>query len=171
MRPITDSSPDYAALEIGNFLLGEAPLASRLSNRVRGEEGLSYGIGSQFTADAKDESGQFLVFAITNPKNLGKVDTIIADELNKFLKDGISITELDEGKKAFLEQKKVERSNDSAIAAQLLECLNAGRTYQYYADLEKKIEALQVQDVNSACKKLIDPTKLTIIHAGDVNKK
>ncbi len=171
MRPLTDSSPDYAAFEVGNFLLGEAPLASRLSNRVRGEEGLSYGIGSQFSADAKDESAQFLVFAITNPKNIGKVDTIIGEEINKFLKDGVSITELDEGKKAFLEQKKVERSNDSAIAAQLAECLNVGRTYQYYADLEKKIEALQIQDVNSACKKILDPTKLTIVQAGDLNKK
>jgi zinc protease len=171
MRPLTDSSPDYAALEIGNFLLGEAPLASRLSNRVRGEEGLSYGIGSQFSADAKDELGQFMVFAITNPKNLDKVDSVVAEEINKFLKDGISITELDDGKKAYLEQKKVERSDDSAIAYQLAECLNVGRTYQYYADLEKKIESLQVQDVNSACRKNIDPTKLTIIHAGDLNKK
>ncbi|HEV3439644.1 MAG TPA: insulinase family protein, partial [Gemmata sp.] len=42
IRPLTDSSPDYAALQVGNYLLGAAPLASRLSNRVRGEEGLSY---------------------------------------------------------------------------------------------------------------------------------
>jgi zinc protease len=46
-----------------------------------------------------------------------------------------------------------------------------GRTYQYYADLEKKIESLQIQDVNSACKKILDPTKLTIVQAGDLNKK
>jgi zinc protease len=171
MRPLTDSSPEYAALEIGNFLLGEAPLASRLSNRVRGEEGLSYGIGSHFAAETKDESAQFLVFAITNPKNMGKVDTIIAEEINKFLKEGISNTELDDGKRAYLEQLKVGRSNDATIARQLASCLNVGRTYQYYADLEKKIEALQVEDVNTACKKIIDPTKLTIIHAGDLGKK
>jgi zinc protease len=171
MYPLNDASPDYAAIEVGNFLLGEAPLASRLSNRVRGEEGLSYGIGSHFSAEDKDESAQFLVFAITNPKNIGKVDTVIGEEINKFLKDGISITELDEGKKAYLEQQKVRRSNDSTIARQLADCLNVGRTFQYYADLEKKIDSLQVQDVNSACKKIIDPTKLTIIHAGDLNKK
>jgi len=42
------------------------------------------------------------VFAITNPKNMGKVDTIIGEEINKFLKEGISNTELDDGKKAYL---------------------------------------------------------------------
>ena len=44
--PVSDSDPDYAALEIGNYVLGAAPLASRLSNRVRGKDGLSYGVMS-----------------------------------------------------------------------------------------------------------------------------
>src|SRR5262245_27137026 len=55
--PMKDSDPEYAAMEVGNHLLGGAPLASRLSVRVRGEKGLSYGVGSGFEADAKDPAG------------------------------------------------------------------------------------------------------------------
>jgi len=171
MAPLTDTDPDYAALQVGNYLLGGAPLASRLSNRVRGEEGLSYGIGSMFSADAKDKSGRVMVFAITNPANMAKVDTIIGEEIGKFLKEGPSASEVDEGKKAFVESLKVGRSNDGTLATQLANGLNYGRTYQFYADLEKKLLSLQPGDVQGAFKKVLDPSKIIVIQAGDFNKK
>lgn len=171
MRPLTDTDPEYPALQVGNYLLGGAPLASRLSNRVRGEEGLSYGIGSMFSAEAKNKSGRVMVFAITNPKNMEKVDTIIGEEIAKFLKEGPSASEVDEGKKAFVESLKVGRSNDGTLATQLANGLNYGRTYLFYADLEKKLLDLQPGDIQGAFKKVLDPAKLIIIQAGDFNKK
>jgi len=171
MNAITDSDPDYAALQIGNYLLGGAPLASRLSNRVRGEEGLSYGIGSMFSADGKEKSSRMLIFAITNPKNMGKVETIIGEEIGKFLKEGPSASELDEGKKAFVESIKVNRSSDANLANALANNLNIGRTYQFQADLEKRILGLQTGDVTGAFKKYLDPARLVIVEAGDFNKK
>lgn len=170
MYPLNDSDPDYAALQVGNYLLGGAPLASRLSNRVRGEQGLSYGIGSMFMADNQDKSARFMVFAITNPVNIGKVDAIITEEIGKFLKEGLSLEEIDEGKRAFVEQMKVQRSNDSTIASQLASYLQIGRTYQFHIDIEKKILELKPADVQAAYKKLLDPTKMVIIHAGDFKK-
>ena len=84
-----------------------------------------------------------MVFAITNPKNMKKVDQIIHEEIAKFLKDGVSLSELNEGKKAYNEQQKVQRSNDRQLATQLAQGLLVGRTYQFYADLEKKIASLE----------------------------
>jgi zinc protease len=171
LAPLTDSSPEYPALQIGNYLLGGAPLASRLSNRVRGEQGLSYGIGSMISAKNQDKYARFMVFAITNPKNIDKVDSLISEEIGKFLKNGVSLAELTEGKKGFIESRKVGRSNDATIADQLADGLEIGRTYQYYADLEKKIEALKMEDVQAVWKKILDPAKMVIIHAGDFTKK
>ncbi len=171
ITPLTDASPEYPALQVGNYLLGGAPLASRLSNRVRGEEGLSYGIGSRFSAESKDHYARFMVFAITNPKNMTKVDTAIKEEIDRFLKNGVSLAELSDGKKAFIEQQKVGRSNDANLTEQLAKGLELGRTYQYYADLEKKIDGLQIEDVQSTWKKVLDPSKMAIIHAGDFTKK
>ncbi len=171
MAPVNDTDPDYAALLVGNYLLGGAPLASRLSNRVRGEEGLSYGIGSRYSADAKDKSSREMIFAITNPKNIGKVDKAISEVVEKYLKEGVSAAELEEGKNAFAESLKVQRSNDGTLATQLVNGLDYGRTYLFYAELDKNISALQPNDITAAAKKLIDPSKLVIIHAGDFNKK
>jgi zinc protease len=171
MYPLDDSDPLYPALRVGNYLLGGAPLASRLSNRVRGEEGLSYGIGSMISAEAKDKSARMMIFAITNPKNIDKVDKTISEEINKFMKEGVSQTELDQGKTAMVESLKVQRSSDASIALQLASGLENGRTFQFQADMEKKMLDLQAADVQSVFKKVLDPSKLIIIHAGDFKKK
>lgn len=169
--PMTDSDPEYAAMQIGNYLLGGAPLASRLSNRVRGEKGLSYGIGSGFNADTKDKSGGIQIFAITNPANMDKVDSTITEEVGKFLKEGVSLEELQAGKKAFIDSMKVQRADDGSLATQLANGLFLGRKFDYYSELEQKIENLNPSAIQDAYKKLLDPKRLIIIHAGDFQKK
>src|SRR5262249_5925811 len=119
MLALTDADPDYPALDVANFLLGGGTLSSRLGNRVRQKEGLSYGVGSMFSADSKDKSARFLMFAITNPVNIDKVDKAIAEELDKFIKNGVTAEELTEAKKAYLERRKVQRSQDAALASVL----------------------------------------------------
>ncbi len=50
---LSDEDPEFAALELGNFILGGGSLSSRLGNRVRQQEGLSYGIASYTLAAGK----------------------------------------------------------------------------------------------------------------------
>jgi zinc protease len=169
--PMMDTDPEYPALQLADFIFGEAPLSSRLSVRVRGEKGLSYGVGSMLNADTQDKLGMFLMFAITNPKNIDKVDQTIAEELDKMIEKGISQKELEEAKKAYLQQLKVQRSRDSMLAMYLGARLHAGQTFAYYADLEKKIAALTPEQVSEAFRKYIDPKRLVTVRAGDFKKK
>jgi zinc protease len=127
--PMLDSDPEYPALQLADFIFGEAPLSSRLSVRVRGEKGLSYGVGSMLSADMQDKRGMFLMYAITNPKNIDKVDQTVAEELEKMIEKGISQKELEEAKKAYLQQLKVQRSRDSVLAVYLGARLHAGQTF------------------------------------------
>jgi zinc protease len=168
--PIGDTDPDYAALVVGNYAFGAAPLASRLSNRVRGKDGLSYGVGSMVQASAQDKVGRVMVFAIANPTNMPKVDAAIADEWAKLLKDGLSADELEGAKKAYVQSAQVQRSSDGGLARQLATDLFAGRTMAFHADFEKKIETLQPGDVQRAFTKHIDPKKLVVVQAGDFKK-
>lgn len=169
--PITDSDPDYPALEIGNYVLGAAPLASRLSKRVRGKEGLSYGIGSVVSAHPIDKRGTFMTYAITNPKNMAKVDATIAEELKKFLEEGASASELEEAKKGYLQARQVNRSSDSGLAAQLANHLYVDRTMAFEAEYEKQLAAVQPGDVKKAFGKHVNPKSIAVIQAGDFSKK
>jgi zinc protease len=168
--PLKDTDPDYPALRVGNFLLGGGTLSSRLGNRIRQKEGLSYGVVSQLGASSQDLYANFLVNAITNPLNIDKVDTAAAEELAKFLATGPTSDELNDARKAYLESQKVSRTSDAAIAGEIAGNLYLGRTFAFVSDMEKRIAALTPEDVKSAFQKHIDPGKLIIIRAGDFKR-
>jgi zinc protease len=148
----------------GNF-------SSRLIDRLRQKEGLCYGCGSRLRSDIEDPYTAFTIFAICNPQNLGKVDAGALQEVNKVLKDGFSATELDDGKKSYLQDLAVSRGDDAKLVGMLQEGLYVGKTFDYYADLERQIGDLQVGDVNRALEKYISPKRFVIIRAGDLSKK
>ncbi len=147
MLPLNDADPDVPALEVGNFLFGGGSLSSRLGNRVRQKEGLSYGVSSRFNADALDRSAPFTMSAIYNPSKKDRIDAVIAEEVERMLKNGVELKELEESKKAYLQSLKVRRGNDSFLAALLGENLRADRTMSYHGDLEKKVAELTPEQV------------------------
>ncbi|MCP4787132.1 MAG: insulinase family protein [Fuerstiella sp.] len=168
--PIGDDHPDYAALSLGNYILGGGALSSRLGNRVRQDEGLSYTIQSAFQASAVDERSVFYVFAIVNPDNADKLHGVIREELDKLLKDGITEDELSEQKAGFLQREELSRTSDSALASLMGTYAQTGRTMQFTTDSEKKLSELTVEDVNAALRKHIKPDRLYIVMAGDFEK-
>jgi zinc protease len=168
--PLKESDPDFAALRLGNFILGGGTLSSRLGDRIRQKEGLSYGVTSAFSAGTQDPVATLTINAITNPINIERVDKAAAEELEKFITEGPSLGELTDAKKAYLEGQKVGRTTDSAIAGQVVSHLHLGRSFAYEAEQERRIEALTPDDVKAAFKKHVDPKKLVIIRAGDFKK-
>lgn len=62
------------------------------------------------------------------------------------------------------------RSNDRMLAAQLAEDLYVGRTFQFEADLERKIQELTPDAVNAGLRKYVDRKKMAVITAGDFKK-
>jgi zinc protease len=169
--PIKDSDPDYPALVAGNFVLGGGGLSSRLADRLRQKGGLSYNAGSMFMADPFDLRGSLRILAIFNPTNVDKVVTGVDEELARLLRDGVETRELDRAKAGFLQQRRVQRTNDMMLASLLADDLYVGRTMQFQADLERKIGELTAEQVNAALRKYIDPKELIVITAGDFKKK
>jgi zinc protease len=168
--PLKETDADYAALRLGNFVFGGGTLSSRLGNRIRQKEGLSYGVTSSFTASPRDADASFTVNAITNPVNIDRVEKAFAEELSEFLSKGPSLSELMDAQKAYLEAQKVGRSTDAAIARQIATNLELGRTFGHIRELEKRIGALTPDEVTAAFRKYIDPKKLVILRAGDFKK-
>lgn len=168
--PMNDSDPSYPALLIGNYVFGGSSLASRLGDRVRQKEGLSYGIGSFFAAEPLDERASVTMMAIYNPQNVQKVVAAIREEVDRLVADGITDHELEDAVKGYLDEQQVDRTNDSFLARLLADTAYVGRTMEYYATLEAKIGKLSARDVRSAIQANISPERLTIVIAGDFKK-
>ena len=164
---LSDESPSSIPLQIGNFILGGGTLSSRLGDRIRQKEGLSYGVSSSLTVPSRGSDARFTINAITNPANIDKVEVAAMEELRRFIKDGPTELEMTDSKKAFLESLKISRSADQTIANQLSSNLNLGRSFAFIAEQETRIANLKAEDVREAFQRFIDPKKLVVIRAGD----
>ena len=167
---VRDDNADYPALVLGNYILGGGFLNSRLATRIRQKEGLSYGVGSSFSAGSLDESGSFFANAIYAPENADKLEAAFKDELAKLIKDGLTADEVAAAKKGWLQSRQLSRAQDRELAGRLNNYLFLNRTIAWDADLESKIQALTPEQINAAMRKFLTPDNITIIKAGDFAK-
>jgi len=168
--PLSDTDPEFPALVLGDYILGNNTLSSRLGDRIREKEGLSYGVGSRFAASALDKRASFLIYAIYNPQNRDRVEKLIREEIEKIRRDGVTEEEVARAKKGWLEQQRVARTNDATLASLLAELAYEGRTMAYYQDLETRIRNLQPREIHQALRQYLVPEKLFIVVAGDFPK-
>ncbi|MGE0493615.1 MAG: M16 family metallopeptidase [Vulcanimicrobiota bacterium] len=165
---LQDTDPDYPALVLGNYILGGGFLNSRLATRIRQKEGLSYGVGSQVSANALDKSGRFFVYAIAAPENMAKVEVAVREELAKALSEGFTADEVAAAKKGYLESLKVSLGKDGALASTLESYLFLDRTMEWRKQWMARVEALTAEDIKAAMNRHLAVDKLSIVKAGSL---
>jgi zinc protease len=165
--PMRDDDPDYPALLMGNYILGGGTLSSRLGNRIRQKEGLSYGVTSGINVSSEDRRAGFTISAIVNPQNVRHLQQCALEELDSLLRDGVTADELDRAREGYLQARKVGRGNDAALAGTLGGLRHLDRTMTWESDLEKHISELTPEQVKSALNHCINPKKLVVVTAGD----
>ena len=165
--PVRDDQPDYASLVIGNYILGGGFLNSRLAVRIRQKDGLSYGVGSGFNAQALDSAAMLQVFAIYAPENVVRLESAFGEELSRWVKDGVTADELDKAKQAWLQGRLQSRARDGELVGRLSAQTFQQRTMAFDKTLEDRVAGLTVDQVNAAIKKYVNPAKISSVKAGD----
>ncbi|GGX53908.1 M16 family metallopeptidase [Undibacterium squillarum] len=163
---ISDNTAEVPALKVANQILGEG-IKSRLFNRLRQKDGISYGAGSQLAVNSQDPASRLLVYAMFAPQNLDKLKTGVKEELERFVKDGITAEELDEAKKAIQQETKVIRAQDKVLANYLRSNANLGRTMKWHEERDGKLQAVTLDQVNAVIRSMIKPELLSHVYAGD----
>ncbi|MBS9523660.1 insulinase family protein [Litoribacter alkaliphilus] len=165
-----DSHDDYAALVLGNYMLGGGFLNSRLATRIRQKEGLSYGVGSNFSAGTLDPIANFMAYAIYAPENADKLEAAYFEEIQKVVTEGFSEDEVKAAKSGWLQSRTVSRAQDSYLSSALNNYLYLDRKMEWDAELEEKIEGLTAEDINGAMQRHLNPDAMHVIKAGDFAK-
>jgi zinc protease len=163
---MSDNDPDYPALMLANTIFGVSGLSSRLGNRLRQREGLSYGSGSAISVNPRNDDASLSIWASYAPKAADKLHAAVCEELRTAVKDGFTSDEVAKAREGFVSSRGVGRSNDQALTSVLNSNLYYGRTMKWAAEFEEKVGALSAAKVSAAFKKFIDPAKLIVIKAG-----
>jgi len=164
---VRDDDPDFPALFMaGNALAGNA-YKNRLVDRLRQKEGVSYGAGGAVSVGALDPVGSFVASATYAPQNAVRLEAAFKEEIVLALKDGFTAEELEGARKGWLQARVVTRSQDGALASRIHSLAFFDRTLAWDAELERKVKALTVEDVNRALRRFVDLDKMIIVKAGD----
>jgi len=160
---VARSTPDYYPLMVVNTALGGS-FTSRLNNTLREKKGYTYGAGSSFTM--RKEAGPFRANAEVVS---AKTDSALIEFMRemKAIRDPLPADELAKAKR-YLQLGYAENFESTGdIAAQLSQLIPYGLPLSTLSAFNAGIGAVTVQSAQRVANKYLDPSKLTIVIAGD----
>ena len=161
---------DYAALQMAGTIFGGGFLNSRIANRLRQQDGVSYGAGGYVGVDSDkdDKNSSISIYAIYAPENADKVQLGFKEEIARFIKDGITEEELQTAIKGWVQAQNVSRAKDNELAGAINNNLYYKRGMEFQKDIEEKVKKLTVADVNRVIKKYFKTFEnWSVVNAGD----
>ena len=164
---------DYAALQVASSIFGGGVLSSRITTRLRQQDGVSYGAGGRVSVDAdeKDKKSSIMVYAIYAPENASKVQKGFREEIARFIQDGITEEELKVAVTSWVQGQNVSRAKDNELSYLINNNLYFDRDMMFQKHIEDKVTGLTVDDVNKVIKKYFRTfDNWTVINAGDFEK-
>jgi zinc protease len=169
---ISEKHADYPAVFMANELLGGgAFLSSRIPQRLRENEGMSYGAGTFMNAQYKVDVTNWGLYAAYNPIYKGRLDSALHQEIDKAIAGGFTKEELDNSVKSWLEQNKTSLGDNGYLAGLMRGYLRDDRSLDDFTNFENKVRALNTDAVNAAMSKYFNKSKLVLIFSGDFQKK
>ena len=163
---LEDSNPDYFAVQIMNFILGGGSFTSRITTKVRSDEGLSYNQGSRFSY-RWGFPGTFSGYVQTKSSTVGYAISLILNELERIRKEPVSDAEMETAINYYLESFADSFQTSQATMANFANLEMTGKPMDYYKTYRDKIKAVTKAKVQAAAEKYIHPEKAAIMIVGD----
>ncbi|AOE82779.1 M16 family metallopeptidase [Pseudomonas sp. TCU-HL1] len=161
---IDRNDPDYAALYLGNQILGGGGFGTRLMEEVREKRGLTYGISSGFTA--MQVRGPFMIGLQTRAEMSQGTLKLIQDIIRQYLAEGPTQKELDDAKRELAGSFPLSTASNADIVGQLGAIGFYGLPLNYLEDFMQKVQALDVAQVKAAMARHLNPDQFVIVTAG-----
>lgn len=164
---VSRNSADYPAITLMNTILG-GTFSARLNDVLREQKGYSYGAFSQFVW--RPLPGPFVASAAVRSDVTDSSLVALVTELRRIRDDSVSAAELQRAK-AYIELGALGEWETTGDVTGKLVTLNAFGlpTSTVTKDLDA-IRALTAADVQRVARKYVDPSHMTIVVVGDVEK-
>jgi len=158
------NDPEYMSASLGNNVLGQFGLMGRIGDVVREQSGLAYYAYSNLSAGIGP--GAWYVSAGVNPSNVEKATDLIAQELKRYVDEGVTPDELADSQANFVGRLPLSLESNGGVAGALLNIERFDLGMDYYRQYPDLVKAVTVNDVRETARKYIDPERLVIATAG-----
>ncbi|MFD2640657.1 M16 family metallopeptidase [Pseudomonas japonica] len=161
---IDRADPDYAALNLGNQILGGGSFGTRLMSEVREKRGLTYGIYSTFVP--MQARGPFMINLQTRAELSEGTLKLVQDLLRDYLKTGPTQQELDDAKRELAGSFPLSNASNASIVGQLGAIGFYDLPLTWLEDYMRQSQALTVEQVRDALNRHLSADRLVIVTAG-----
>jgi zinc protease len=155
---------DFLPGTIANYILGGGGFASRLTNEVRVKRGLTYDISTDLVSLRR--ASVMMGEVASRPEAMKQTISVVRDTMADFAANGPTDQELADAKTYLTGSFPLVFASDAGTAAQLGIFQREGLGIDYVAKRNALIQAVTIEDVRRAAKRLFTPARLTIVIAG-----
>ncbi|MFB6098939.1 MAG: M16 family metallopeptidase, partial [Salinibacter sp.] len=163
--PLRRDHDDYAALYVGNYILG-GDFAARLMSTVRDELGLTYSIRSSLSGVTTRYAGSWQTSITLSHDALEEGISATRDVIREFVAEGASEEELDAKKTTITGSYTVGLATTERLAQSILTNAERGFGVSYLDDFPDEVRALSLAEVNAAVQEYLTPDALQEALAG-----
>ncbi|UCE20984.1 MAG: insulinase family protein [Candidatus Aminicenantes bacterium] len=163
---LEEKNPDYFAVQVMNFILGGGSFTSRITMKVRSDEGLSYNQGSRFRY-RWEFPGTFSGYVQTKSSTVGYAISLILAEFNRIREEPVSNAEMDTAINYYLESFSNSFQSPQSTMSTFANLEMTGRPMNYYKTYRDKIKAVTKVRVQEVANNYIHPDKAVIMIVGD----
>ena len=154
--------PDFAPLLAGIEMMSRLGLFQR----VREQDGISYGVGASFDAPWDGNAAGISIGASFAPQNLDRLRTAIREVLTQTREKGYSFIEVGMAKSAILARRQDRLTQPANAIGTIAFNLQEGRALDANKEFDAKYQNLDAASVNAALKKYLDVSLLREVVAG-----
>jgi zinc protease len=163
---IEDTNPDYFAVQVMNFILGGGSFTSRITTKVRSDEGLSYNQGSRFSF-TWGFPGTFSGYVQTKSATVGYAISLILDEMKRIREEPVSADELETAVSFYLESFADNFQSPQTTMSNFAQLEMQGKPMDYYKTYRSQFEKVTREKVLDVAKRYIHPEKMAVMIVGD----
>ncbi len=158
---------DFFAAALGNAVLGQSTLSSRLGMRLRDREGLTYGVISRFFGAALLDGPWAATFSVA-PASLARAVAAAREEIARFAAEGPTEQELADERAAMAGSYRVGLATPGGQARELARLTRHSLPVEEMDRIPERILATGRAEVAAAVRRHIVPERLCLAVAGGV---
>ena len=157
--------PDYYPAALASFILGGGGFSSRLTTRIRSDEGLAYSVYSSVGNSYFDTTLTTIALQ-TKAEQAPYAIRLIQEEIQKLATEGPTEQELLLAKKTLIESLPSLFATPEDIVVNFAEDEFTGKKTDHYLEYVREIEAVTAEQIKTMIAKYFDFTKMTISIVG-----
>lgn len=161
--------PNLPAIQIMDYILGGGSFTSRITQRVRTDEGLAYAAYSEY-GDNAFTYGVFTASSQTRADATARAIALIEEIIRDMQENGPTQDELDRAIDTYLNKHVFDYDSKQAVVRELVRLAWEGRPLD---TPEREVEAigkLTVDDVKTVAARYLHPDGLTVLVVGNADE-